>query len=93
MRPVVSRQRAEQCVRSILASPELEQLWQRITVSYHLPPLEIDDTWRDINHRLRRAAIRPPLEFSREATDLVHARSRSVPRVINVSCDAALVFG
>lgn len=26
-------------------------------------------------------------------TDLVHARSRGVPRMINVICDAALVFG
>ena len=26
-------------------------------------------------------------------TDLIHARSRGVPRIINVICDAALVFG
>jgi type II secretory pathway predicted ATPase ExeA len=30
---------------------------------------------------------------SREVTDLIHARSRGVPRIINVICDAALVFG
>ena len=27
------------------------------------------------------------------STDLIHARSRGVPRIINVICDAALVFG
>jgi len=80
-------------LRDKLGSPELEQLRQRITVSYHLPPLEIDETANYINHRLRRAALGAPLEFPREATDLVHERSRGVPRIINVICDAALVFG
>jgi putative secretion ATPase (PEP-CTERM system associated) len=80
-------------LRDKLAAPELEQLRQRITVSYHLPPLDADETGNYINHRLRRAATGAPLEFPREATDLIHARSRGVPRIINVICDAALVFG
>jgi putative secretion ATPase (PEP-CTERM system associated) len=80
-------------LRDKLAAPELEQLRQRITVSYHLPPLDIDETANYINHRLRRAALGAPLEFPREATDVIHARSRGVPRIINVICDAALVFG
>src|SRR3954466_13595961 len=80
-------------LRDKLAAPELEQLRQRITVSYHLPPLDADETGNYVNHRLRRAALGPPLEFPREATDLIHARSRGVPRIINVICDAALVFG
>ena len=80
-------------LRDELARPELEQLRQRITVSYHLPPLDAEETRLYINHRLRRAAIGPPLEFPKDATDLVHARSGGVPRLINVICDAALVFG
>jgi putative secretion ATPase (PEP-CTERM system associated) len=80
-------------LRDKLAAPELEQLRQRITVSYHLPPLDAEETGHYINHRLRRAALGAPLEFPREATDLIHARSRGVPRIINVICDAALVFG
>ena len=80
-------------LRDKLAAPELEQLRQRITVSYHLPPLDIDETANYINHRLRRAALGAPMEFPREATDLIHARSRGVPRITNVICDAALVFG
>ena len=50
-------------LRDKLSSPELEQLRQRITVSYHLPPLDADETASYINHRLRRAAIGAPLEF------------------------------
>ena len=80
-------------LRDKLHAPELEQLRQRITVSYHLPPLDADETLHYINHRLRRAALGPPLEFPANATEVIHARSRGVPRIINVICDAALVFG
>src|SRR5215203_179432 len=80
-------------LRDKLAAPELEQLRQRITISYHLPPLVAEETGRYINHRLRHAAIGEPLEFPADATNLIHARSRGVPRIINVICDAALVFG
>lgn len=80
-------------LRDKLGAPELEQLRQRITVSYHLTPLDADETERYINHRLRRAALGAPVEFPREATDAIHARSRGVPRIVNVICDAALVFG
>ena len=80
-------------LREKLGAPELEQLRQRITVSYHLPPLDAEETFNYINHRLRHAALGVPLTFPRAATDLIHARSGGVPRVINVICDAALVFG
>jgi general secretion pathway protein A len=80
-------------LRDKLAAPELEQLRQRITVSYHLQPLDAGETENYINHRLRRAALGQPLVFPRGATDVIHARSRGVPRIINVICDAALVFG
>ena len=80
-------------LREKLNAPELEQLRQRVTVSYHLMPLDADETENYINHRLRRAAIGTPLEFPRDATDAIHGRSRGVPRIVNVICDAALVFG
>jgi general secretion pathway protein A len=80
-------------LRDKLAAPELEQLRQRITVSYHLLPLDAAETANYINHRLLRAALGAPLQFPREVTDTIHARSRGVPRIINVICDAALVFG
>ena len=44
---------------------ELEQLRQRITVSYHLEPLDADETTHYMNHRLARASIGAPLEFPR----------------------------
>jgi general secretion pathway protein A len=79
-------------LRDKLALPQLEQLRQRITVSYHLQPLDFDETAKYINHRLRRAAIGPALEFPTEVTALIHRRSRGVPRIINVIADATLLF-
>jgi len=79
-------------LREKLALPHLTQLRQRITVSYHLQPLDADETANYINHRLKRAAIGAPITFPRDVTDLVHTRSRGVPRIINVIADATLLF-
>jgi general secretion pathway protein A len=80
-------------LRDVLARPELEQLRQRVTVSYHLESLDVDETAAYVNHRLRRAAIGAPLEFARSVTDLIHQHSGGVPRKINVIADAILLFG
>ncbi len=80
-------------LRDKLLRPELEQLRQRITVSYHLEPLDAPETAAYINHRLRRAALADPLVFSRTVTDRIYARSKGLPRLVNVICDATLVFG
>jgi len=79
-------------LREKLTLPQLTQLRQRITVSYHLQPLDADETANYINHRLKRAAIGTPVTFPRDVTDVIHARSRGVPRIINVIADAALLF-
>jgi len=71
----------------------LEQLRQRITVSYHLEPLDADETSHYINHRLALASTGAPLSFPRQVTDRIFDRSGGVPRLINVIADATLVFG
>jgi hypothetical protein len=76
-----------------MAQPELEQLRQRVTVSYHLQPLASDETAAYVNHRLQRAAVASPLQFPRDVTDLIHAHSGGVPRKINIISDAILLFG
>ena len=80
-------------LRDKLGRPELEQLRQRITVSYHLEPLDSEETAHYVNHRLARASIGAPMTFSRPVTDRIHGRSGGVPRLINVISDATLVFG
>jgi type II secretory pathway predicted ATPase ExeA len=80
-------------LRDLLARPELEQLRQRVTVNYHIEPLNADDTHAYINHRLKHASVGPPLTFPREVTDIVHQYSRGVARMINVIADAILLYG
>jgi putative secretion ATPase (PEP-CTERM system associated) len=80
-------------LRDKMSSPELEQLRQRVAVSYHLTPLDAADTAAYINYRLQHAAIGRPPVFPEEAAALVFELSRGVPRTINVICDAVLVFG
>jgi putative secretion ATPase (PEP-CTERM system associated) len=79
-------------LREKLALPQLMQLRQRITVSYHLQPLDAEETANYVNHRLKRAAIATPLALPSDVTDLIHERSGGVPRIINVIADATLLF-
>jgi putative secretion ATPase (PEP-CTERM system associated) len=80
-------------LRDTIDSPVLEQLRQRITVNYHLTPLDAADTQAYVNYRLEHAALGEPPRFTRDAAALIHARSGGVPRIINVICDAALIYG
>lgn len=80
-------------LRDVLSGRELEQLRQRVTVSYHLQALDASETAAYIGHRLRRAALGAPLELSREVTDLIHLHGQGLPRKINVIADAVLLFG
>jgi general secretion pathway protein A len=80
-------------LRDTIDSPVLEQLRQRITVNYHLTPLDAADTEAYINYRLEHAATGEPPRFTRDAAALIHDRSGGVPRIINVICDAALIYG
>jgi general secretion pathway protein A len=80
-------------LRRTLISPNLEQLRQRIAVRYHVPPLDAEETGNYINHRLRVAARSKPLQLARPITDAIYERSRGIPRMINVICDAVLFIG
>ena len=80
-------------LRAKINAPELEQFRQRVAVSYHLTALDAPDTAAYINYRLEHAAVGEPPRFPTDASALVHGRSGGVPRIINVICDATLVFG
>src|SRR5215472_10399528 len=80
-------------LRDLLGRQDLEQLRQRVTVTYHIEPLTPDETHAYINHRLRHASVATPLTFSRPVTDVIHVHSRGVARMINVISDAVLLYG
>ncbi|MFH1146278.1 MAG: XrtA/PEP-CTERM system-associated ATPase [Pseudomonadota bacterium] len=80
-------------LKSKLAHPQLAQFAQRISVQYHLVPLNRSEVEAYISHRLRVAGYTGSGLFSTEALDLIYESSKGTPRVINLICDAALVYG
>ena len=77
-------------LRNLLGRPDLVQLRQRITVRYHLPALNREETEKYITHRLGVAGSEERL-FTPEAIEQIYERSSGVPRVINVLADRALL--
>lgn len=81
-------------LRAILARPELAQLDQRVTLRWHLGPLNAAETAAYVRHRLRvAAAMREAVHFSPAALRQVYRFSRGVPRLINIVCHRALLIG
>jgi general secretion pathway protein A len=78
---------------TILESPELRQLRQRISVRWRLTPLSASETREYVRHRLRIAAGAPRELFTELALRELHRRSGGIPRLINLLCDRALLAG
>jgi general secretion pathway protein A len=76
---------------TLLEKPSLRQLNQRIALRYHLKPLDREDTWGYIDHRLRLAGGGSKVSFSGWALRWLYHYSRGTPRVINILCDRALL--
>ena len=76
-----------------LKNPALRQLTQRVTVRYHILPLQKDEIGAYIYHRLKVAGGSPKIHFTPQAIDVIFAVSQGTPRVINILCDRALLAG
>lgn len=78
-------------LREKLARPELRQFSQRISVNFHLRPLDLVETHAYIRHRLMVAGGDEDL-FRPDAIDFVFERTSGIPRLVNNLCDFALVY-
>ena len=81
-------------LRHTLASPELDQLRQRILASFHLGPLSFDEARAYVHHRMRAVGWggdRPA--WDEEALASVHLHSGGIPRRINRLCARVLLSG
>ena len=76
----------------LLSQPRLSQIAQRISVEYHLEPLDRLETRRYVQHRLEQVGGSADI-FSAKACDIIYCLSGGVPRLINTLCDYALVYG
>jgi len=80
-------------LKSKLWLKELTQLRQRVTLHYHLSPLDEQDSAGYIAHRLQVAGQNGTPVFAPEAIASVFRHTGGVPRLINGLCDRALLTG
>lgn len=78
-------------LRAMLATPQMEQLAQRVIARFHLQALGTHETTHYIAHRLQVAGLKGPLPFERPALQRIAQRTGGVPRRINLLCDRALL--
>jgi putative secretion ATPase (PEP-CTERM system associated) len=77
--------------RRTMASKDMEQLRQRVITTYHLSPLEGEETRMYIEHRLCQVGWNDDPNFSDEAYQMIHEATGGVPRKINLMCDRLLL--
>lgn len=80
-------------LRDRLNNPRLRQLRQRITVRYHLLPLNRSEVNQYIQHRLQVSGAKGTPYFTQPALWRVFGYSKGVPRLVNAICDKALLAG
>ncbi len=79
--------------RALLASPELEQLRQRVLASYHLGPLSERETRLYIEHRLHMVGWSDDPYWVDAAFIAAFRATGGIPRRINTLCSRVLVLG
>lgn len=77
-------------LRDLLDRPDLIQLRQRITIRYHIPALNLEETEGYIAHRLRVAGGEEEL-FTLGAVERIYEISGGIPRLINVLADRSML--
>lgn len=80
-------------LRRTIASPDLDQLRQRILASFHLGGLSAEETRAYIEHRLRAVGWTGHPAWEDEAFAAVHRHTGGIPRRINRLCSRVLLAG
>lgn len=78
-------------LRDMLLSRSLEQLRQRVIASYHLGPMNGDETRRYIEHRLKKVGWNDRPHFDEDAFDEIYQWTQGIPRRINLLCNRLLL--
>jgi type II secretory pathway predicted ATPase ExeA len=79
-------------LRDLLLDPKLHQFAQRISSDFHLKALDPAEVIKYIDFRLQAVGAKRTLFSEGACSEIAHA-SRGVPRMINILCDTALVYG
>jgi type II secretory pathway predicted ATPase ExeA len=78
---------------ALIRTPQMAQLDQRVSVRCTLAHLSQEETARYIDHRLNVAGAQGRVRFQEDAVRLLHNATGGVPRLINLTCDRALLAG
>ncbi len=81
-------------LETLMGRTDLRQLNQRITVRFHLTPMELSDTADYIRHRIKTAADgnETAVVFTGAAVKYIHNFAGGLPRLINASADRSLLI-
>jgi len=79
--------------RKTIQADGLEQLRQRVIASYHLSPLDLEETTGYIEHRLQLVGWKEDPHFTPDAYEEIHRFTDGVPRRVNTLCDRLLLYG
>jgi type II secretory pathway predicted ATPase ExeA len=76
-----------------LRQAQCRPLLQRISIRYHIRPLNLTETEDYIKTRLRAAGARDSKLLPKNVIETVHTYAMGYPRMINILCDNALLLG
>jgi general secretion pathway protein A len=79
--------------RKTLHSRGMQQLRQRVIATYHLGPMDSEETRAYIEHRLRTVGWQNDPSFSADAFSGIFDYTGGIPRNINTLCDRLLLMG
>jgi len=77
--------------RDIMQGAEMQQLRQRVIASYHLGPLDAEETRSYVEHRLRHVGWADDPRFDPGAFNIIYGYTGGIPRRINTLCDRLLL--
>ena len=80
-------------LRNLLREPYMQQLRQRVIASYHLGPIDREETRAYIEHRLHRVGWNNDPEIEAGVFDAIYSATGGVPRKINTLCNRLLLAG
>lgn len=80
-------------LRATLQAENLEQVRQRIIATYHLRPLEEEESREYILHRLNTSGWNNDPKFHDSAHQEIFRYTGGIPRIINSLCDRLLLYG
>jgi general secretion pathway protein A len=78
---------------AVLNSHSFRQLKQRVSLRYHLQPLNEEETKKYVEKRLTCAGAGDTHFFTPKALRKIYTLSRGIPRLINIISDHALLAG